>query len=73
MLALCGWGEKWAKAHDEGLAVGYVHVSGGKDPGLGTWCQSYSTVLKRGDLVGELSAKYAQERKARAAARTNQA
>jgi DNA-binding HxlR family transcriptional regulator len=69
MLALRAWGEKWCKSPQEGVAVEYTHLPCGKDPGLGTVCQHCGVELKSSDLTAKLSARYAKERRDRAASR----
>lgn len=68
ILALRGWGEKWCKTPQEGVAVQYTHLPCGKDPGLGMVCQHCGVELRRSELAARPSASYEQERLARAAA-----
>ncbi|MBP0590711.1 helix-turn-helix transcriptional regulator [Paraburkholderia sp. LEh10] len=67
ILALRAWGEKWCKPRKKGVAVRYIHIPCGKDPGLGTVCRSCGLELKRADLVSKITPDYAREREGRAA------
>ncbi|MEZ2299288.1 winged helix-turn-helix transcriptional regulator [Variovorax sp. RCC_210] len=64
-LALRAWGETWFKSNDEEVAIQYIHVPCGQDPGLGPDCRSCAKVMRRGELSAKLSAPYGAERQAR--------
>jgi DNA-binding HxlR family transcriptional regulator len=66
ILALRGWGEKWCKTGDEGVAVEYTHLPCGQNPGLGMVCGHCGLELKRSELAARPSASYEHERKMRA-------
>lgn len=64
-LALRAWGETWLKSEDEEVAIQYIHVPCGQDPGLGPDCQCCGQVMRREELSAKLSGSFDSERKAR--------
>jgi DNA-binding HxlR family transcriptional regulator len=68
LLALRAWGETWAKPADQGLAIRYVHLPCGQDPGLGPTCQHCGQPMRRSELSASLSEAYEAERRTRLAA-----
>jgi DNA-binding HxlR family transcriptional regulator len=66
LMALRGWGERWCKSPDEGLAVSYTHRLCGRPAGLGPLCESCGRPLSREDLTAEPGPAYAREREERA-------
>lgn len=65
LLALSAWGETWCKADNEEVAIHYLHVPCGQNPGFGPGCQHCGAVIRRADLQARFSDAYAEERKRR--------
>jgi DNA-binding HxlR family transcriptional regulator len=64
-LALRAWGETWFKSEDEEVAIHYIHIPCGQDPGLGPACQSCGKTMRREELSAKLSGSFHAERQAR--------
>lgn len=62
VMALRAWGERWCKPRNMGLAVQYVHLPCGDDPGLGSTCQTCGMGLKPSELAATFAPAYALER-----------
>ncbi len=65
LLALRAWGETWFKSEEEDVAVRYIHIPCGENPGLGPECQNCGAVMRREELRATLSDAFAAERDAR--------
>jgi len=64
-LALRAWGERWCKSEHEEVAIQYIHIPCGQDPGLGPTCQSCGKEMRREELSAKLSGSFDAERQAR--------
>jgi len=64
-LALRAWGERWCKSEHEEVAIQYIHIPCGQDPGLGPTCQSCGKEMCREELSAKLSGSFDAERQAR--------